>query len=44
LSIINAFDIPKFVFNLDLKKYEPAVSHPKLFETANAKAEIFRNR
>ncbi|KAF4516854.1 hypothetical protein B566_EDAN006249 [Ephemera danica] len=47
-SVINAFDIPKFEYNLDLKKYEPAeitVSNcPKIFDTAVAKAEIFRNR
>jgi hypothetical protein len=46
--VINAFDVPKFEYNVDLKKYEAAnvsgYSHSRLFDNADAKADVFRNR
>ncbi|XP_015427468.1 PREDICTED: DNA polymerase epsilon subunit 2 [Myotis davidii] len=47
-NIIGAFDIPRFVYNLERKKFLPLLmtNHPKpnLFGTARDKAELFRER
>jgi len=43
--VISAFDVPRFQFNPDLKKYEqaPKMEHT-LFDSADAKAQLFRDR
>ncbi|XP_045443456.1 DNA polymerase epsilon subunit 2 isoform X11 [Pipistrellus kuhlii] len=47
-NIIGAFDIPRFVYNSERKKFLPLLmtNHPKpnLFGTARDKAELFRER
>uniref|UniRef100_A0A8D0T9C8 DNA polymerase epsilon subunit n=1 Tax=Sus scrofa TaxID=9823 RepID=A0A8D0T9C8_PIG len=47
-NIIGAFDIPRFVYNSERKKFLPLLmtSHPapNLFGTARDKAELFRER
>jgi len=47
LRVISAFDVPKFIYNIERKKYLPASdkSGPlKLFGGAMDKAEMFRHR
>ncbi|XP_059478569.1 DNA polymerase epsilon subunit 2 [Neocloeon triangulifer] len=43
--VISAFDVPRFNFNPDIKKYEPAPKKEhSLFDNADAKAQLFRDR
>ena len=43
--VISAFDVPRFQFNPDLRKYEPALKKQhSLFDSADAKAQLFLDR
>ena len=45
LVVINAFDMPKFTYNPDQKKFLPVLKDsPRLHASADAKAALFRNR
>ncbi|XP_046401886.1 DNA polymerase epsilon subunit 2 isoform X1 [Ischnura elegans] len=47
LNVIDAFDVPRFMYNVERKKFEmlPASSPtPCLFDAAQAKTDLFKNR
>ena len=44
LNIISSFQVPKFTYSAERKKYLPSESPPCLFGTAKDKADMFRHR